>query len=90
MKLNLTPEKIEQIGRMPFPEAVKFSLSIIESAHETSIRKTDPMKMVRLRLNIAKKRNSVELMKMFYDILLSGEGHAVKGSKWKNQYSGKF
>jgi hypothetical protein len=46
--------------------------------------------MVRLKLNIQSKKNSLQLAKMFYDILLAGEGHGVKGSKWKKQYGGKF
>lgn len=90
MKLSLTSEKIAEIAKMPFQDAVKYSLQIIDSAHKNSIDATDAMKMVRLKLNIQSKKNSLQLTKMFYDILLAGEGHGVKGSKWKKQYGGKF
>ena len=44
------------------------------------------MKFVRLRQNILSKRNSTEIMKMFYDMYLAGEGLGVRGSKWKKHY----
>ena len=86
MKLNLNADKIAQMNGMNFNDAVQFALSIIDSAHKNSVDSTDKMKIVRLKYNISTKKNTVQLMKMFYDIMLSGEGHAVKGSKWKKQY----
>lgn len=86
MKLNLNADKIAEMGKMSFNDAVKFSLEIIDSAHKNSVDATDKMKIVRLKHNISTKKNTIQLMKMFYDIMLSGEGHAVKGSKWKKQY----
>ena len=90
MKFNLTSEKISSIASMPFAEAMKYSLDIINSAHKSSIDPTDAMKIVRLRYNITTKKNSVQLMKLFYDIILAGEGLGVKNSKWKKQYGGNF
>jgi uncharacterized protein YxjI len=87
MKLNLTAEKISEMNGMNFNDAVQFALSIIDSAHKNSVDVTDKMKIVRLKYNISTKKNTVQLMKMFYDIMLSGEGHAVKGSKWKKHYA---
>ena len=90
MRFNLTPEKIAKISKMSFADAMKYSMELIDSAHKNSIDPTDAMKMVRMKLNIQSKKNSLQLTKMFYDILLAGEGHGVKGSKWKKQYGGKF
>ena len=87
MKLDLNAEKIAEIAKMSFSDAVKASLQILDSAHKNSLDSTDKMKIVRLKLNIQSKKNVTQLVKMFYDILLSGEGLAVRNSKWKKQYA---
>ena len=85
MKLDINAEKIAEMGKMHFEDALKFAIQIVDSAK--NVDETDKMKIVRLKQNISTKKNTIQLMKMFYDIMLSGEGHGVKGSKWKKQYA---
>lgn len=89
MKLNLTAEQIANIQLMPLDLAREFALEVLEnhSTHEKAVKSKDPMKFVRLRQNILSKRNSTDIMKMFYDMYLAGEGLGVRGSKWKKHYN---
>jgi hypothetical protein len=89
MKLNLTAEQISTIQYMPLEAAKAFALQILEehSTHEKAVREKDPMKFVRLKMNIMSKRKTADIVKMFYDMYLAGEGLGVKGSKWKRHYN---
>lgn len=89
MKLNLTADQIAAIQTMSLDAAKAFAFEILDnhSTHERAVREKDPMKMVRLRQNIMGKRSAAEIMKMFYDMYLAGEGLGVKGSKWKRHYN---
>lgn len=84
MKLNLSPANIHQMSVMPFNDAVKYALTIIDSADIKN--SVDEMKLARFRQNISSKRNTMQLTKMFYDIILSGEGLGVSNSAWSKQY----
>lgn len=88
MKLNLTADQIANIQLMPLDLAKQYALEVLQnhSTHEKAVKEKDPMKFVRLRQNILAKRNSTEIMKMFYDMYLAGEGLGVRGSKWKKHY----
>ena len=48
-----------------------------------SVSAADPSKATACK----KEKDVTQLVKMFYDILLSGEGLAVRNSKWKKQYA---
>lgn len=89
MKLNLTADQIASIQSMTIDAAQAFAMQVLQdhSTHEKAVKDKDPMKFVRLRQNILSKRRSVDIMKMFYDMYLAGEGMAVKGSKWKRHYN---
>jgi hypothetical protein len=88
MKLNLTSDQIADIQYMSLEQAKQFALSVLEnhSTHENAVREKDPMKFVRLKMNIMSKRKTADIVKMFYDMYLAGEGLGVKGSKWKRHY----
>jgi hypothetical protein len=89
MKLNLTADQIAAIQYMPLDQAKDFALSVLDmhSTHEKAVREKDPMKFVRLKLNIMSKRRTTDIVKLFYDMYLAGEGLGVKGSKWKRHYN---
>jgi hypothetical protein len=74
---------------MTLDEAKQFALLALEehSTHEKAVREKDPMKFVRLRMNIMSKRRTTDIVKLFYDMYLAGEGLGVKGSKWKRHYN---
>ena len=88
MKLNLSAEQIASIQYMDLEAAKKFALDALEkhSTHDKAVKEKDPMKFVRLRQNIVSKRNTADIVKMFYDMYLAGEGMSVKGSKWQRHY----
>lgn len=88
MKLNLTADQIASIQTMSLHVAKEFALQVLDnhSTHDRAVREKDPVKFVRLRQNIMSKRSSSEIMKMFYDMYLAGEGLGVRGSSWKNHY----
>ena len=88
MKLNLTADQIASIQSMTIDAAQSFALQVLQehSTHDKAVKDKDPVKFVRLRQNILSKRRSVDIMKMFYDMYLAGEGMAVKGSKWQRHY----
>lgn len=89
MKLYITAEEIATIESMSLDEARKFAFSILDnhSDHAKAVKKNDGQKLVRLRQNIMSKKTSAQIMKMFYDMYLAGEGMGTVGSKWKNHYA---
>jgi len=89
MKLNLTPEMIASIQYMTLPDAQNYAMQILHdhSEHKNAVKKNDGQKFVRLEYNIKSKKSSIAIMKMFYDMYLSGDGLGVVGSKWKRHYT---
>lgn len=89
MKLNITTDQIESIQYMTLADAKEYALQILDTPilHEKAVCAKDLQKYVRLRLNVMSKRNVGDIVKMFYDMYLAGEGLAVTGSKWKRHYA---
>jgi len=90
MKLGLSIEQIPAIGTMSTDEAKAFAAAILDSAtpnrNQEEFTLDDKVKLNRLRYNVQSKNSSKAIMNMFYEILLSGEGMSVNGSKWKKHY----
>lgn len=89
MKLNITTEQIESMQYMSLADAKEYALQILDApiTHKKAVCAKDPQKYVRLRLNVMSKRNVSDIVKMFYDMYLAGEGLSVMGSKWKRHYA---
>ena len=81
-KVNFTSQDIEKMMQMPFDQAKELAIDLISDSS------MNPEKVEYFKNRINSKNNVVQLGKMFFDMLLSGEGLGVVGSKGSMKKSG--
>ena len=88
---NFTPDDLVKLQRMGDINAIKQrALELITTKSKRPMR---PEKVMWFKKAIASKRTAMDVVKLMYDLMLSGEGHGVVGtssSMKQNSYRDKF
>lgn len=88
---NFTPDDLRQLQKMNNVDEVK--RRAIELITTNSRKPMKPEKVAWFKRQIAGKRTPMDVIKLMYDLMLSGDGQAVigsRGSTAKNSYRQKF
>ena len=89
---NFTPDDLQALSKIRDLGTLKIrAMELISNPNST--RPMQPEKVAWFQRAVDSKRNPAAIIKLMYDLLLSGEGLGVKGSQYstkKNNYRTKF
>jgi hypothetical protein len=78
-QLTMPVEQLNSLEKLPLDEAKALAVSLLQ--HTKS-----PTRLLRLKHDVSKARNSREVMRIMWNTFMSGTGYGVPTSQWQSHY----
>lgn len=77
---KIDPNKIKAMQKMDYQSALKSAMDIIDASNTDKIRKSA------LLQSLSNTRSTMDVMRLMYNLILSGEGHSVIDSDYQKKF----
>ena len=80
-QIPMPVEQLNSLEKLPLADAQALAVALLDGTKS-------PTRLLRLKYDISKARNSREVMRIMWNTFMSGTGYGVPTSQWQSHYRG--